>query len=299
MPPALSLVGSDLDIENLLSGTAGKVTGRRERLRARAHDVLCDAALWSRLVPLRLDAAARRLSNPGAVQVFGVYSASWAGMMARAVEELRRSRRDVAVALGALDEPVAPLGVHTVADGLRGRGKFENLNTLLREAPELAPEWVVVIDDDVELPRKFLDRFLVVAERFELQLAQPALRRASHAAWAVCRRECSSLARLTRLVEIGPLTAFHRSVMPELLPFPPLRMGWGLDLHWGGLAGERGWRLGVVDAVSIGHEARETASTYDWRSAVEELRSFLAERPHIDREQALTVVERHRSWRHG
>ena len=78
------------------------------------------------------------------------------------------------------------------------------------------------------------------------------------------------------MVEIGPLTAFHRSVAGDLLPFPPLRMGWGLDLHWGGLALERGWRLGIVDAVPIRHEARVTASGYDRAAAVEELRRFLA-----------------------
>jgi hypothetical protein len=118
------------------------------------------------------------------------------------------------------------------------------------------------------------------------------LRRASHAGWAVCRRERGTIARRTRLVEIGPLTAFHRSVAVELLPFPALRMGWGLDLHWGGLALERGWRLGIVDVVPVRHEARATASSYDRSEAVAELRRFLAGRPHIDRDTALTVVER-------
>jgi hypothetical protein len=92
------------------------------------------------------------------------------------------------------------------------------------------------------------------------------------------------------------VTAFHRSVARELLPFPPLEMGWGLDLHWGGLALERGWRLGVVDALPIRHRARVTASTYARSEAVAELQRFLAGRPHIDRHQALEVLERHRSW---
>ena len=89
------------------------------------------------------------------------------------------------------------------------------------------------------------------------------------------------------MVEIGPLTAFHRSVAGELLPFPPLRMGWGLDLHWGGLAQERGWRLGVVDATPIRHEARVDGDRYDRGAAVEELRGFLAEQaPHRPRRRA-------------
>lgn len=287
----------ELDVDLLLSGESGIVGGRRQRLRARLQDQLDDAVLWARLVPPRLALAARRATGAEPVHVLGLYSRGWAGSMARAVAELGRSRRRVRVALGALDETAPALAAETVVSGLRGGGKFENLNAVLERSSPEGAGWVLVLDDDVELPRRFLDRFLFLAERFGLQLAQPALRRTSHAAWAVCRRERGSLVRLTRLVEIGPLTAFHRSVAGELLPFPPLRMGWGLDLHWGGLARERGWRLGVVDAAPIRHEARETASGYDRGLAVDELRAFLAGRPHIDRETALTVVERHRGWR--
>ena len=126
-----------------------------------------------------------------------------------------------------------------------------------------------MVDDDVRFPRAFLGSFLACAEGIGLQLAQPAHRHTSHAAWSVTRRERWTLARRTRLVEIGPVTAFHSSVAAELLPFPPLRMGWGLDAHWGGLAQERGWHLGVVDATPIRHElaaARQRATTGARRS---------------------------------
>jgi hypothetical protein len=216
--------------------------------------------------------------------------------MARAVAELRRSRRELAVTLGALGDPAPELAAETRLSRLEGAGKFENLNALLGADPLDGAKWLVVIDDDVELPRGFLDRFLFVAERLRLVLAQPALRRTSHAAWAVFRRERWSVARVTRMVEIGPLTAFERAVAGELLPFPSLRMGWGLDAHWAALALERGWRLGVVDATPIRHESRETASAYDRTEAVEELRTFLRDRPYIDRETANSVIERHRDW---
>jgi hypothetical protein len=72
-------------------------------------------------------------------------------------------------------------------------------------------------------------------------------------------------------------------------------MGWGLDAWWGGLALERGWRLGVVDATPVRHHARPTASGYDRAAAVAEMAEFLENRPHIDRETALQVVERYRS----
>jgi hypothetical protein len=281
-----------LDVDNLLSGESGIVAGPRARLRAGLADLADDAVLWARLVPPRL-ARAARAGAAGNVLVLGLYGGDCADRFVHTCAELARSGRELRFALGALDAPAPELAARTAGSGLRGRGKFENLNVLLERVGWRDQDWVVIVDDDVELPRGFLDRMLFCAERLGFQLVQPALRRTSHAAWAVCRRERGAIARRTRLVEIGPLTAFHRSVATELLPFPPLRMGWGLDLHWGALALERGWRLGIVDAVPIRHELRVTASGYDRSEAVEELRRFLAEKPHIDRKMALTVVERH------
>ncbi len=286
---------TQLEVERLLSGESGIVLGRRARTRARALDTLDELALWSRLVPPRLERAAGRGAG-GDVLLLGVYGEDCAPVLERAVREMERTRRQLRVVLGALERPSEGLARHTVASDLRGRGKFENLNLLIELAGPLRARWVVVLDDDVELPRGFLDRFLFCAERFGFQLAQPALRRTSHAAWAVCRRRRRLVARRTRLVEIGPLTAFHSSVAGELMPFPALRMGWGLDLHWGGLALERGWRLGIVDATAVRHEARVTATGYDRAEAIAELESFLAGRPHIDRGTAGEVLERYRTW---
>ena len=278
----------------MLSGESGIVTGRRARLLARLRDLADDAASWLRLVPPRLDRAAR--SGDGPVHVLGIYGAAQAASMTRAVAELRRSRRKVTVVLGALDERVPALDHETVLAGLRGGGKFENLNALLAQSPPAGARWVIVIDDDVELPRGFLDRFLLVCERIGLELAQPALTHTSHAAWRVFRRRRWSVARTTHMVEIGPLTAFSAPVAAELLPFPPLRMGWGLDAHWGALALEHGWRLGVVDATPIRHSTRVTASAYDRADALAELQGFLEERPWIDRNTANSVLETYSNW---
>jgi hypothetical protein len=285
--------GARFDPERVLSGESGIVEGPRRRLAGRLRDVADDLAAWMRLEPLRVAAAARSAPRRR-IHVVGVYAPDGARNMAGSVAELRRSRHDLTIALGALGPPTAPLAPETRLEGLAGQGKFENLNALLAAAPPRDADWVIALDDDAELPRSFLGAFLVCAERFGLQLAQPAQRHASHAAWRVVRRERWCLARRTRLVEIGPVTAFHRSVAGDLLPFPPVRMGWGLDAWWGGLALERGWRLGVVDATPVRHHARPTASGYDREAAVAELARFLENRPHIDRGTALQVVERYR-----
>lgn len=284
---------ADFDPARVLSGESGIVTGRRARLLGGLRDIGDEAAAWLRLVPPRLDRAAR--SGDGAVHVVGLYGADHREI-AQAVSELRRSQRRVTVALGALDERAPALARETLLTGLRGSGKFENLNALLAEAPRLDARWLVVIDDDVALPRGFLDRFLFVCERFGLQLAEPALTHTSHAAWRVFRRRRWAVARTTHMVEIGPLTAFSAPVADQLLPFPPLRMGWGLDAHWGALAQERGWRLGVVDATPIRHSSRVTASAYDREEALAELRRFLTKRSWVDRNTANCVIQTYTNW---
>jgi hypothetical protein len=217
-------------------------------------------------------------------------------LLADAVPALASERHETRIVLGSMAETDPRLGDQTVATGLSG-GKFENLNRLLAAARGHDPDWTLLIDDDVELPDRFLDRFVALCEAFDLQLAQPAQTLRSHSAWKVVRRRPASLVRETRFVEIGPVTGFRREAAAELLPFPQLRFGWGLDLHWAAVAAERGWRLGVVDALPVRHETATVASGYSRADAVDEARRFLADRPYLASSAAGEVVAVHRRVR--
>ena len=193
--------------EDFLSGTSGTVGGRRGAL-LRARDAWLDVREAPRRARLRR--AARR--EPPRRRVLAVGIERPGSLMDAARAELVRSRH-------AVDVVTAPQGE---------RGKFENLNALLAAHPPAAYDWLLVIDDDVALPRGFLDAFLCAAERTGLKLAQPAHRLHSHAAWPVTRRHPGATARETTFVEIGPVTAFHRDSFDVLLPFPEgLRDGLG------------------------------------------------------------------------
>jgi GT2 family glycosyltransferase len=175
-----------------------------------------------------------------------------------------------------------------------GAGKWANLNALLAEHPVGDVDWLLLVDDDVRLPRGFLDAFLLCAERFGLRLAQPAHAFASHAAWEVTRRRPGLLARTGRFVEIGPVTALDREAIGALLPFPDLRMGWGLDAHWSAVAAERGWPIGIVDATPIRH-LRAVAGAYPRDEAMAEAEAFLDGRAYVTREQAAETLAEHRA----
>jgi GT2 family glycosyltransferase len=265
--------------EDFLSGTSGTVGGLDALLRG-ARDEAIDARELLSGQRLRLARAARRGPPRRRVLVLGIERPAHHALATRAHAELQRSRHAVELRFA----PPAELG------------KFENLNRLLAAHPAGGHDWLLVLDDDVELPRGFLDRFVFLCERFSLQLAQPAHRLNSHAAWPQTRRRAGSVVRETRFVEIGPVTAFASVTFATLLPFPELRMGWGLDAHWAALAGEHGWRCGVTDAVAIRHRVAPAAEAYSRAAAVAEAREFLAERPYVNAEEAKRTVSTHRRW---
>lgn len=262
--------------DDFLSGTAGHVSGIRASGRALIADGLDLTASTLRLQGPRLDRAARTAGRRR-VLVLAVERMDATNLLAKARQELGRSRHQV----------------DFIATEVGDRGKFENLNRLLAETPPWAYDWLLVLDDDVSLPRGFLDRFLLLCEHFELKLAQPAHRHRSNAAWQVTRRRRLSLVRETAFVEIGPVTAFHRDSFRTLLPFPPLRTGWGLDVHWSAVARSLGWRQGIVDATAIGHRLRPVAAAYDTTAARTEAREFLRGRPYVAAAEAQQTLRVH------
>jgi hypothetical protein len=279
------------DPDSFLSGDAGDVTAAWRRTKRGLGEVAygaLDTLAGTRRRATRLGRSARA---PLDVLVIGIYRPG--SLLAEALPALRSERHRVRIALGSTDSADEPLRELTVAEGLSG-GKFENLNRLLEATGDPAADWTIAIDDDVRLPRAFLDRFVGVCEAFDLDLAQPAQTLRSHSAWKVTRRRPASLVRETRFVEIGPVTAFGRGAAAELLPFPELRYGWGLDLHWAAVAAERGWRLGVVDALPVRHEFGVVAGAYPREDAVDEAARFLAERPYLPSARAGEVIAVHR-----
>jgi hypothetical protein len=271
---------TDLDPPaDFLTGSSGLVFGIRATSRALVSDALGDAARIARAEPGRLRRAAT--SGPRRrVLALGVERIGEPNLLAEARAELLRSRHEV----------------RFDSTGVGELGKFQNLNRLLERSAAEGHDWLLVIDDDVSLPRDFLDVFLFLVERFDLRLAQPAHRARSHAAWDLTRRRVGSLVRETAYVEIGPVVAFHRTTFDVLLPFPELRAGWGLDAHWAALAQQHRWPIGIVDATAVRHGMRRIAASYDRDEAIAEARRFLSGRPYVKASEAQRTLATHRTW---
>jgi hypothetical protein len=258
------------DPATFLSGEHGEVGGKRGLAR-RAADAALDRRLRTTGVLRRIDKAAAQLPARD-VLVASIYRPP------REAPRLVSERHRVEHRTGSLDE-------------LQG-GKFENLNALIQDA---RPDWLLIVDDDVALPERFLDRMIALADLFSLDMAAPAQSLASHAAWRVTRRRPRSILRETNFVEIGPVTLIGTNAAQTLLPFPPLRYGWGLDLAWAATAAGHGWRLGIADALAVRHEAASVGSTYPADQAIEEAQRFLSSRPYLSSAAAQETKTTHRS----
>jgi hypothetical protein len=270
-------------------------SGYRRRT-ARLGGRVLDAALDTRQALLR---TAARIDGIEAelprrrVALLGVYGAGGAATMSAAVERALACRHEVVVALGALDGTSPGLEQMTREERMGG-GRLANLNRLATLADARAADWVLLLDDDVAVGERFLDRLLALGERFRLQLLQPALTHSSHTAWPITRRRPAVLRR-TAFVEMGPVLMMDADAFSALAPFPEQGMGWGICLHWAAEARQRGWRIGIADAVPVRHDLRPPAASYDRGEARAAAAALLRGRAHIGWREADQVLDRYRS----
>ena len=204
--------------DDFLSGTSGQVYGIRATTRAAIADSVADACGDWPLCSRGVSGARRRHTRAGGCWRWPWSATEEPNLLAAARAELLRSRHDV-----RFDRI-----------GVGNRGKFENLNVLLERHPPQGHDWLLVLDDDVALPRGFLDAFVFLAERFGLRMAQPAHRALSHAAWQVTRRRPGGLVRETSFVEIGPVSRLSRRHLRRTAAVPAAASGLGPGRALGG-----------------------------------------------------------------
>lgn len=182
--------------------------------------------------------------------------------------------------------------METAVVDLEPMGKFDNINRAISRHTLADYDWLLITDDDVQLPKNFTDLFIHFAYNNRLKIAQPAHRFLSFASFRVTERHWGSLVRSTRFVEIGPISLLHRDTFGELLPSPSLRWAWGLDLFWSHVARRQGWRMGVVDATPIRH-TRPVGATYSHDAARTEAVEFLtSQNIHFGRDVVSATSER-------
>jgi glycosyltransferase involved in cell wall biosynthesis len=184
---------------------------------------------------------------------------------------------------------VADVTVESVPDKT---AKFPLLNRLLKERPLDSYEYVMIIDDDIVLPRKFLDAFITFQQYLGFAIAQPARTNCSFIDHPIVQQQPGVLARQTLYVEIGPVVSVHRSTYDMILPFDETNpMGWGFENVWSYRLQARGARMGIIDVVPVDHSLRKPAAHYEWEKANRDRAEYFAKNEHLPYSQCFRTVE--------
>jgi hypothetical protein len=229
------------------------------------------------------------------VLVVGIYLLDKENCAAATVAELSRSRdwavEQKWVALGKSEVP-QELAHVTVKKTDAIIPKFVLLNQLLETTLTSEYAYIIVSDDDIDVPPGFLDNYLRLVEQHDLALCQPARTHDSYIDHRFVEQLDGINARWTRFVEIGPLFSIRRDASPLILPFDEASpMGWGYDLVWPRVLADASLKMGIVDATPIAHSLRKPVTGYDWGTADQQRQTFLRQRPHLTNAEAFFIVE--------
>jgi hypothetical protein len=231
---------------------------------------------------------------PPRVLVLGIYLAQRLNHVADIVATLADSERCRVhqrwVGLGGCD-PDPRVADVTVLETDARRPKFDFVNELLTGQSLESFDYVVLADDDILLPDRFLDALTRLQGLLQLAIAQPARTAKSYIDHPIVQQHPGLVARETRFVEIGPVVSFHRSAYDLVFPFDlTSSMGWGYENVWAKRCADRGLRIGILDAVPVDHSLRPPVAHYDWSSADRERRDFLARHEHLPLQECFQVT---------
>jgi len=170
--------------------------------------------------------------------------------------------------------------------------KFQVLNRLLKGVSTVDYDFVVVTDDDIELPKGFLDNYLSLVGVHSFALAQPARTHDSYIDHPFVEQLDGISARQTMFVEVGPLFSIRFDALPLIIPFDSASpMGWGYDFTWPVSLKSAGLRMGIIDCVPVRHNLREPVANYSYFEANLQMINYLKQRDHLEKEDAFRIVE--------
>jgi hypothetical protein len=227
--------------------------------------------------------------------VLGVYLADRANYVDDIVDLLSHSRtcqltqRWIALK-GA--PPTTGVAEVTARQVLEAAPKYELLNGILAKEDLERYDYVLTVDDDVLLPRGFVDAFIPLQAKLDFAIAQPARTSGSYIDHPIVEQQRGVIARQTLFVEIGPVVSFHRSIYQVVFPFDAENpMGWGYENVWSHTLREAGLRMGIIDATPVDHKLRKPVAHYSWAEANAQRAAYLASRPHLPYEDCFRVLD--------
>lgn len=216
--------------------------------------------------------------NKKKVLVLGVYLADRENLALHLMREFEKTNNFIVsqrwIAIGG--EFSATHNKYTIKRITRAP-KFRVLNDLISKEDLNYFDYILISDDDIYVPRNFLDGFLGFQQKLGFALAQPARTRFSYADHKFTLRNFFLIARETDFVEIGPIFCVAKVAYDLIFPFDmDSPMGWGYDFIWPELFKNNNLKIGIIDRVAVAHVIRPQADAYSRETELSKMYKFLA-----------------------
>jgi len=284
--------------ESRVQGSNGKVLASADSLTENGNSLINPQVIETLrpIVPetfteARTNGRARRKK----VLVLGIYLASKQNNVDDIVSTIAKASKYKVtqrwIALGG-EPPTKQVADVTVGTILREKSKSQIMNELLSKEDLSKYEFVLLTDDDIVLPHRFLDQFISLQERLGFSIAQPARTSNSYIDHPIVEQQPGVLARQTLFVEIGPVVSFHKSAYDLVFPFDlTSSMGWGYENVWAYRVAQRQMKMGIIDGVPVDHSLRKPVAYYRWDDADSQRKKFLEKHEHLPLDQCFRVLD--------
>lgn len=229
------------------------------------------------------------------ILILGIYLTDRMNSASHIMEELSKSKLcEVTQKWVAIGDSVPNDCSRFTVNKISKTPKFEILNKLLFESDLLKFDFIIISDDDIYLPKNFLDAFVSRQIHCKFDLAQPARTKFSFVDHKFVVAKNFLLARETRFVEIGPIFSVAKSAYDVVFPFDMKSpMGWGYDLVWPIKFSEGGLRMGIVDSTPISHSMRARGDAYSSEFELKRMSAYLGENKHIAAREAFIIKKKY------
>ena len=236
-------------------------------------------------------------TSPKNVLVLGIYLANTLNTVSDIISVFNESKTHrvvqkwVALNGSPPDAKTAAATVKTISGRVP---KFQIINEILYGEDLSRYDYIILCDDDVVLPKYFVDSFIAMQSLLGFAIAQPARTIKSYIDHPIVEQHIGVHARQTYFVEIGPVISFHRSACDFIFPFDLTSpMGWGYENVWAYEALQRNLKMGIIDGVCVDHSIRKPVANYEWDQADKERSAYLNKYNHLPLEECFRMVNAH------
>ncbi len=131
--------------------------------------------------------------------------------------------------------------------------KFQNFVHFLSKNDISTYDAIWVVDDDMRMKTKPINRMFKVFSKFGLLLAQPSFKEGGHIAWPITRHDPECVLRYTNFVENNACVMSTQVIPLFLETFKDAGTGFGVDFIWPKILEYPTDKIAVIDASKCLH----------------------------------------------